>query len=112
MHDDQEVTGRSLAERRDNALACARTALAMLAERGIEACVVGSLARGDFDLQSDADFLVLSAVPVGDKMSIAAAIDHCFDDTDLSVDVTYADELDDRRYAYMTQHTLYLEDLS
>ncbi|WP_070987917.1 metallophosphoesterase [Halofilum ochraceum] len=105
-----EVT--TLQERRETALACARAALAMLAERDIEACVVGSLARGDFKMGSDADFLVFSPIPPEQQIRLTVEIDHCFDNSDLSVDVTYAGDLDPRGYERMTRHCLYLKDLS
>ena len=105
-----EVT--TLRERRETALACARTALAMLAERGIEGCLVGSLARGNFDMDSDADFLVFSPIPPKRQIRLAVEIDHCFDGSDLSVDVTFARDLDDRGYERMTRHCRYLADLS
>jgi predicted phosphodiesterase/predicted nucleotidyltransferase len=104
-----EVT--TLSERREMALACARNALTMLAERGIEACIVGSLARGDFRLGSDADFLVFSPITGADQDRLAAEIDRYFEDSGLSIDVTYAGDLDERGYERMTRHELYLEDL-
>ena len=100
----------SLRERRETAFACARVALEMLAERGIEACLVGELARGDFRLHSPVDVLVES--PIADHLELASEIDWCFRGSTLSVEIMFSECVDDAEYARMTRHMLYLEDLS
>lgn len=55
-----ELDAQRATERRRLAVERARKVLDQLAERGVEAAVVGSLARGDFGRHSDVDFLVLS----------------------------------------------------
>jgi predicted nucleotidyltransferase len=56
------------------AWARAATVLARLAELGVEAKVVGSLARGDFAAHSDVDFLVVSC-PRSLKYRIEAEVE-------------------------------------
>ena len=53
----ETLVGR-LAARKELALACAARALELLSSHGVEVGLVGSLARGDFKLHSDVDFLV------------------------------------------------------
>lgn len=57
------------AERLQRARARARAALAALDERGIEARVVGSLARGTFTAFSDVDFVIF-----GDRATWSRAV--------------------------------------
>lgn len=81
---------RRTAERRRLALARARVVLDWLAGLGVEAAVVGSLARGTFRDHSDVDFLVLSCPP-----DLRYAVEGGVEDRmeDLPFDVLYLDEL-------------------
>jgi predicted nucleotidyltransferase len=57
------LTARRTAERARLARERAALVVARLAALGVEARIVGSLARGDFRLHSDVDFLILACPP-------------------------------------------------
>jgi transcriptional regulator with XRE-family HTH domain len=85
------LLGKRVADRKARALAAARRVLAMLAKAGIEAGVVGSLARGTFGAHSDVDFLVLEC-PRRLKYAIEGRIEDEMDG--IGFDVVYLEELD------------------
>jgi len=81
---------RRAEERRRLAVARARAALDWLARQGVEAAVVGSLARGTFRGHSDVDILVM-ACPQHLKYAIEGGVEDRMEG--LPFDVLYLDEL-------------------
>lgn len=71
-------------------MAGARAAIAALAERGVTAEIIGSLAEGRFDQTSDVDLLV-TMCPRDLKYAIESVVEDCL--PGLSFDVLYLDEL-------------------
>jgi predicted nucleotidyltransferase len=86
----------------------AARALRRLAERGVEARVIGSLARGDFLLHSDVDLLVLRCPP-----ELRYRIEGLVEDTleGLPFDVVYLDEVAPERRAAIQSRSLNASDL-
>ncbi|MHB8528767.1 MAG: nucleotidyltransferase domain-containing protein [Caulobacteraceae bacterium] len=83
-----------LARKRERALAGARAAIAALAERGVTAKLVGSLAEDRFDRASDVDLLVTSS-PRSLKYALESIVEDCL--PGLPFDVLYLDELPQER---------------
>jgi len=81
---------RRTEERRRLAAARAAKALDWLRGQGVEAAVIGSLARGGFRDHSDVDFLVLSCPPEL-RYALEGGVEACMED--LPFDVVYLDEL-------------------
>jgi len=106
-----ETRERIVRERRTTAIACVKAALQAIAERDVEACVVGSLARGDFDTDSDVDFLVLSPISGGSRLQLAAEIDRHFAGTDIPVDVVFQSDLEPAEQERISRDRLELGDL-
>ncbi len=86
---DALMTARA-ASRRRTAVERARAALDWLAAEGVEAAVVGSLARGTFREHSDVDVLIL-ACPPHRKYTLETGVERHMGD--LPFDVLYLDEL-------------------
>lgn len=80
----ETLYARRSAERQETAAARARAALRALAAQGVEAGVVGSLARGEMRPHSDVDFLILDEGGL-DWNEIARTVERCMGD--LPVDV-------------------------
>lgn len=90
------------------AKARARDALAMLAERGVEAKVVGSLAKGRFHEGSDIDFLVTTC-PAHLRHRIEGLVEDTLEG--FAFDVLYLDEIPARRIARFTAGAIGTGDL-
>ena len=86
-----ELDAQRAACRRQEAVARARQALEVLKERGVEAVVVGSLARGDFGLRSDVDFLVLALTHPEGRYALEAEVEGIM--AGMPVDVIFFDEV-------------------
>ena len=86
----------------------AARALRRLAERGVEARVIGSLARGDFLLHSDVDLLVLRC-PAELRYGIEGLVEETLEG--LPFDVVYLDELAPTRRAVLEREGLRTSDL-
>lgn len=85
------MTGNAQASRRkDEAISRARLAVEDLRKVGVEAMIVGSLARGTFGIWSDVDFLVTDCPP-----DLKYAIEGRVEDRlrDFAFDVVYLDEI-------------------
>lgn len=85
------LMARQTEARRTRAVAAARAVLAWLAEDGVEARVIGSLARGTFKRHSDVDVLVLSCPP-DRRYRIEAGVEERMGG--LPFDVVYLDEVE------------------
>lgn len=81
---------RRAEDRRRLACVRARAALEWLTGQGVEAAVIGSLARGPFRDHSDVDFLVLSC-PRALRYALEGGVEACMEG--LPFDVVYLDEL-------------------
>jgi predicted nucleotidyltransferase len=86
----------------------AARALRRLAERGVEARLIGSLARGDFLLHSDVDLLVLRC-PAELRHGIEELVEETLEG--LPFDVVYLDELAPARRAVLERESLRASDL-
>jgi predicted nucleotidyltransferase len=86
----------------------AARALRRLAERGVEARVIGSLAQGDFLLHSDVDFLVLRC-PDELRYGIEGLVEETLEG--LPFDVVYLDEVAPERRAAIQSRSLDASDL-
>ena len=84
------VAGIELEGYRSKAIAGARRAAAELQKRDVEVVITGSLARGEFDLHSDVDFVVLSC-----PRHLKYAIEGIVEDElgGIPFDVVYRDEI-------------------
>jgi predicted nucleotidyltransferase len=94
------LTARRTAERERLAWARAALVIERLGALGIEARVVGSLARGDFRLHSDVDFLIL-ACPPELKYRIEALVEDLMEG--LPFDCIYLDEVRPERRARLLE---------
>lgn len=81
---------RRAEDRRRTAAARARKALDWLAGQGVEAAVIGSLARGGFKDHSDVDVLVLSCPP-DRRYTLETGVEAVMED--LPFDLIYLDEV-------------------
>jgi predicted nucleotidyltransferase len=81
-----------LKQHRGRAVAAARTAVDALANLGVSALVVGSLARGNFGVHSDIDFLIIGC-PKEKKYAIEGVVEDAMEG--MKFDVVYLDELPD-----------------
>jgi predicted nucleotidyltransferase len=95
-------------ERAAKARRVARRALAALAARGVEARLVGSLARGDFMLHSDVDILVVRC-PEELRYQIEGLVEDRMEG--LPFDVVYLDEVAPERRAKLESEGLRASDL-
>jgi predicted nucleotidyltransferase len=86
--------------RRERALDGARAAIAVLAERGVKAELIGSLASPRFDQASDVDLLVTEC-PRSLKYAIESLVEDCLQG--LAFDVLYLDELSSDRAAELEE---------
>ena len=94
--------------RRSLAVSRAREATAVLAELGVKARIVGSLASGRFRPGSDIDFLIVEC-PRHLKYGIEGIIeDHL---GGFPFDVVYLDEVPDRKRARLTREAVDARDL-
>ena len=84
------LMARQTAERARTAAARARRVLDQLRQRGVEAKLVGSLARGSFMAHSDVDFLIVSC-PHELKYALEAGIEDVM--LELPFDCIYLDEV-------------------
>ena len=66
----QELDAQRAADWQCRAIERAQAVVVMLKARGVEARVVGSLARGDFRVDSDVDFLILSLGRPEDRYAV------------------------------------------
>ena len=73
-------------------------ALLVLAEKGVVAEVIGSLASGRFRLHSDVDFLICDAAGLSDGALFNILTDHV---RSARVDMLFADRLSDESLAIM-----------
>lgn len=87
------------ADRRTQAIARAQAAIDMMAEKGISALVIGSLAKGKFGPDSDVDFL-LTSCPRKYRYAIEAKVEDILGD--LPFDVVYLDEIPEDRLERFT----------
>jgi predicted nucleotidyltransferase len=85
---------------RSRAMAAARAAIKVLAERGVQAELIGSLASPDFDQTSDIDLLV-TVCPRSLKYAIESFVEDCLQG--LPFDVIYRDELSPDRVARLEE---------
>ena len=90
---DRIMTARA-DQRRAVARDRARLVFATLKDLGVEARLVGSLAKGTFHGKSDVDFLILSA-PGELKYALEAKVEAVM--ADIPFDVLYLEDLNDRR---------------
>lgn len=79
----------TIMDRRRMAAERARRVAVLLARRGVQAQIVGSLARGDFGPHSDVDFLITS-IPGGLRYRIESQVEDAMDGLPFSV--LYLDE--------------------
>lgn len=86
----------------------ARRAVAALRERGVEAKVVGSLARGDFLRHSDIDLLVTACPPVL-RYGIEGMVEEAVEGRPF--DVVYLDEVAPERRARLLAEAVDASDL-
>ena len=84
------LQARRAAARRAVALQQAESALAALGAQGARAELVGSLARGQFRLNSDVDFLVMEQGPLSQGQIYGIISDHL---RDAAFDVIYASRM-------------------
>jgi len=91
----ERLIANRIEERRAKALAAAERVLDLLRRHGVEARLVGSLARGDFDLASDVDFLVLTC-PESLRYGLEAEVEE--EMTGLPFDVLYLDEIESGKF--------------
>ncbi len=87
-----EVVRSRLKERRDIASSRAAMVIQFLADKGVKARVVGSLAENRFALHSDVDFLV-EICPRQLKYGIESDVESIM--LDIPFDVIYQDEVKD-----------------
>lgn len=85
-----DVLQKRLAARLVQASGRAEHVLATMAQKGIQARIVGSLAEGRFRLHSDVDFLIESC-PDALRYSIEATVEDIMED--IPFDVIYQDEI-------------------
>jgi predicted nucleotidyltransferase len=95
-------------ERAVKARRAAVRALAALAARGVDARLIGSLARGDFMLHSDVDILVVRC-PENLRYGIEGLVEDCLEG--LPFDVVYLDEVAPERRAALESESLRASDL-
>jgi transcriptional regulator with XRE-family HTH domain len=104
----EALIAHRVADRRRRALAGARRVLRMLARSGIEAGVIGSLARGTFGAHSDVDFLVVEC-PRKLKYAIEGRVEDEMDG--IGFDAVYLDELDEHFRKKALDEVRYASDL-
>jgi predicted nucleotidyltransferase len=90
------------------ARAAAADALRLLAEHGVDARLVGSLARGDFRLHSDVDLLVLRC-PAAPRYRIEGWVEEALGG--LPFDPLYLDEVAPERRAALESEAVRASDL-
>lgn len=90
------------------AIARARAAADAVARIGVATLVTGSLARGEFRLGSDVDFLV-TRCPRHLKYAIEGIVEDCLEG--LRFDVIYLDEIPDAKRAWFLDGAKRAQDL-
>lgn len=91
----ERLIARRIEARRTKAKAAAARVLGTLRSQGVDVEVVGSLSRGDFDLTSDVDFLVLRC-PHHLRYAIEADVED--EMGGLPFDVVYLDEVGSEKF--------------
>lgn len=99
---------RRTEERRTTAILRARSALDWLSQQGVEAAVIGSLARGGFKDHSDVDFLVLSCPPHL-RYALETGVEAVMED--LPFDLVYLDEVKAPHRTRMLEEAVLAPDL-
>ncbi len=79
--------------RRIAAEAAAARALAALRPKGIDIRVFGSLARGDFRVHSDVDFLVYGPIDSHIRSAVESGVAAAIGDSELPYDILYLDDM-------------------
>ena len=104
----EQLIANDTRDREATARMRAADALDLLAEQGVAARVIGSLARGDFRLHSDVDLLVLRCPP-----ALRYRIEGLVEDAlqGLPFDVVYLDEVKPERRADIQRRSLDASDL-
>lgn len=105
---DVEIDGGDLALRKKRAITLARDIVSKLAERGVTAKIIGSLAGGGFGADSDIDLLI-TACPRSLKYRIEALVEDTLDG--FRFDVVYLDEIPIDRLARFTKDAIDARDL-
>ena len=85
------------------AKAAATAALGTMRAHGLDAVLFGSLADGDFRLESDVDVLVRGRVGTEDRILAERTMAACFRDTGIRYDLFFADDMSDGQARQLQQ---------
>lgn len=89
----QTIIAERTEKRRQVAQAAATRALASLGAKGFDIRIFGSLARGDFRVHSDVDFLVSGPIDSERRVIVESGLCRAMEESGLPYDVIYLDDL-------------------